>query len=114
MVAEKESSEMLFAFQSKSLRITESSPMAQLQLPLADRPSIQGGREEREVVAAGSLQGARTWYEEVEVPKRKDAGKSLRWIAEAAHGRSQRRSQAPASNCRHAALPAMSQVSRSR
>jgi len=49
-----------------------------------------------------------TWYEEVAVPKRKDAGKSLRRMAEA-HGRRRSHSnEATATACRiRNALPAM-------
>jgi hypothetical protein len=54
----------------------------------------------------------RTWYEEVAVPKRKDAGKSLRRTAAEAHGRRSSSQQAPASTGRHASHRAISQAGR--
>ena len=67
---------------------------------------VPKGSQAREMAAGRRL----TWYEEVAVPKRKDAGKSLRWTAEA-HGHGRRRShssEAAATTWRvRNALPAM-------
>ena len=63
---------------------------------------VPKGSQAREMAAGRRL----TWYEEVAVPKRNAAGKSLRRTADA-HGRSHS-SQAPASNGRHTTPPAIS------
>jgi hypothetical protein len=107
----KESRKCDFLYPCSPLISHPSHSTSQVQCYLQLHLTIQGPRKEREMAAGRRL----TWYEEVAVPKRKDAGKSLRRMAEAHGRRRSHSSEATATTCRiRDALPAMCQLVKAR